>query len=68
MRSELLSPAELEREAARLLEVCVERGLDAALPEVADDPPLRRALADACFRRGLKEEGQYLTYLDSPFD
>jgi hypothetical protein len=68
MRSESLPPAELEREAARLLEVCVERGLEAVLPEVADRPALRRALADACFRRGLTEEGQYLTYLDSPFD
>jgi hypothetical protein len=68
MHSESVSPAELEREAARLLEICVERGLEAVLPEVADSPALLRALADACFRRGLIEEGQYLTYLESPYD
>jgi len=68
MPSESVSPADLEREAARLLAVCVERGLEAVPPEVADSTPLLRALADACFRRGLNEEGQYLTYLESPFD
>jgi hypothetical protein len=68
MSDDSLSAAELERETARLLAVCVERGVEAVVSEVVACPALLRALADACFRNGLTEQGQYLAYLESPFD
>jgi hypothetical protein len=63
-----LTPNEKDREVRRLLEVCADRGVRAVLA----DPGLRKdllgPLADACFRRGLNSAGQYLAYLECPYD
>src|SRR5262249_12714129 len=63
-----LSPEEIERETARLLALCAERGVEAVLPDVATCRALLESLADACRKAGLIAAAQYLEYLDCPYD
>jgi hypothetical protein len=63
-----LSPAEIDRETERLLAVCAEKGVEAVLPEVARCRELLVSLAEACHRSGLTRAGQYLDYLETPYD
>jgi hypothetical protein len=53
----------IEREVERLLPICRERGVQAALAEGQYGQELLRRLADACLVAGLKKDAQYLTYL-----
>jgi hypothetical protein len=64
----LLSPAEIERETARLLTVCARDGVEAVLPEVGACRELLEALADACRKAALIAAAQYLDYLANPYD
>jgi hypothetical protein len=63
-----LSAEEVQRETQGLLAVCVAEGVEAAAAEAVGCRELLRSLADACFRCGLVEAGQYLNYLEAPYD
>jgi hypothetical protein len=63
-----LSPAEVERETARLLRVCTRSGVEAVIPDVTAHPELLGPLAVACVRAGLVLAAQYLRYLELPYD
>jgi hypothetical protein len=63
-----LSPAEVERETARLLRACARAGVEAVVPDVTAHPELLGPLAVACFRAGLVPAAQYLRYLELPYD
>jgi hypothetical protein len=63
-----LSPEEVERETQRLLAVCAAEGVGAAAADAVVCRELLRSLADACFARNMVEAGQYLNYLEMPYD
>src|SRR5262245_24696166 len=63
-----LTPEEKEQEVRRLLEVCAEKGVGAVLADGGLRKDLLGPLAEACFRHGLNSAGQYLAYLECPYD
>jgi hypothetical protein len=63
-----LSPEEVEQETRRLLAVCAAQGVAAVAAEAVTCPELLRSLAEACYLSGLREAGQYLHYLEHPYD
>ena len=64
----LLTREAIKRETNRLLLVCAREGVGAILKEAAYCRALLHSLANACHLANLKEAGQYLDYLEIPYD
>ena len=62
----VLSAADLEAEAARLLAVVAAEGVKAVLPDVCTCRELLVRLAEDCHAAGHTAAGQYLDYLADP--